>query len=165
MIAALLLSVLLQPFAALRAAPGYVAGQPTLAQPAEGDFLIKDFRFASGETLPALRIHYRTLGTPRKNAQGVVTNAVLIMHGTGGTGGQFGGRGFGGELFLPGQPLDITKYYIVMPDDIGHGRSSKLSDGLRAKFPRYGYQDMLTAEHRLLTEGLGVNHLRLVMGT
>ena len=87
------------------------------------------------------------------------------MHGTGGTGGQFTGRGFAGELFLPGQPLDITKYYIVMPDDIGHGKSSKPSDGLRAKFPRYGYQDMLTAEHALLTEGLGVNHLRLVMGT
>jgi homoserine O-acetyltransferase len=87
------------------------------------------------------------------------------MHGTGGSGGQFTGRGFAGELFLPGQALDITKYFIVMPDDIGHGKSSKPSDGLRAKFPRYGYQDMLTAEHRLLTEGLGVNHLRLVMGT
>ena len=151
MIAALLLSVLLQ--------------APPLPQPAEGDFLIKDFRFASGETLPELRIHYRTLGTPRRNAQGMVTNAVLIMHGTGGTGAQFTGRGFAGELFLPGQPLDVTQYFIVMPDDIGHGRSSKPSDGLRARFPRYGYQDMLTAEYRLLTEGLGVNHLRLVMGT
>lgn len=138
---------------------------PPLPQPSEADFVIKDFRFTSGETLPELRIHYRTLGTPRRNAQGMVTNAVLIMHGTGGTGGQFTGRGFAGELFLPGQPLDATQYYIVMPDDIGHGRSSKPSDGLRAKFPRYGYQDMLTAEHRLLTEGLGVNHLRLVMGT
>ena len=131
----------------------------------EADYVIKDFKFNSGETLPELRIHYRTLGTPKKNAQGVVTNAVLVMHGTGGTGGQFTGRGFAGELFLPGQPLDITKYFIVMPDDIGHGKSSKPSDGLRAKFPRYGYQDMLTAEHRLLTEHLGVNHLRLVMGT
>ena len=138
---------------------------PPLPQPTEGDFVIKDFRFNSGETLPELRIHYRTLGTPRRNAQGVVTNAVLIMHGTGGPGGQFGSRGFAGELFLPGQPLDVTKYYVVMPDDIGHGRSSKPSDGLRAKFPKYGYQDMLTAEHRLLTEHLGVNHLRLVMGT
>ena len=144
------------------------AGQPSappLPQATEGDFVIKDFRFASGETLPELRIHYRTLGTPRKDAQGIVTNAVLIMHGTGGTGGQFAGRGFAGELFLPGQPLDVTQYFIVLPDDIGHGKSSKPSDGLRAKFPRYGYQDMLTAEHRLLTEGLGVNHLRLVMGT
>ena len=134
-------------------------------QMTEGDFLVKDFKFSSGETLPELRIHYRTLGTPRKDAQGIVRNAVLIMHGTGGTGAQFTGRGFAGELFLPGQPLDVTKYYIVMPDDIGHGKSSKPSDGLRAKFPRYGYQDMLTAEHALLTQGLGVNHLRLVMGT
>src|SRR4029453_15084361 len=131
----------------------------------EGDYVIKDFRFDSGETLPELRIHYRTLGAPTKNAQGVVTNAALIMHGTGGTGGQFPGRGFAGELFMPGQPLDAAKYYIILPDDIGHGKSSKPSDGLRAKFPKYGYQDMLTAEHALLTQGLGVNHLRLVMGT
>ena len=131
----------------------------------EADYVIKDFKFNSGETLPELRIHYRTLGTPRKNAQGVVTNAVLIMHGTGGTGGQFTSRGFAGELFMPGQPLDVTKYFIILPDDIGHGKSSKPSDGLRAKFPKYGYQDMLTAEHALVTQGLGVNHLRLVMGT
>ena len=157
MIPALLLTVLLQGAAQPSA--------PPLPQATDGDFVMKDFRFASGETLPELRIHYRTLGTLRKNAQGVATNAVLIMHGTGGSGAQFIARGFAGELYLPGQPLDITKYFIVLPDDIGHGRSSKPSDGLRAKFPRYGYQDMLTAEYRLLTEGLGVNHLRLVMGT
>ena len=131
----------------------------------EADYVIKDFKFTSGETLPELRIHYRTLGAPVKNAQGIVTNAVLIMHGTGGTGAQFTGRGFAGELFMPGQPLDAAKYYIILPDDIGHGKSSKPSDGLRAKFPKYGYQDMLTAEHALVTQGLGVNHLRLVMGT
>jgi homoserine O-acetyltransferase len=131
----------------------------------EADFVIKDFTFNSGETLPELRIHYRTFGAPKKNAQGVVTNAVLVMHGTGGTGAQFVGRGFAGELFMPGQPLDATRFFIVLPDDIGHGKSSKPSDGLRAKFPKYGYQDMLTAEHALLTDGLGVNHLRLVMGT
>ena len=131
----------------------------------EGDFVIRNFRFTSGETLPELRIHYRTLGTPRKDAQGAVRNAVLIMHGTGGTGGQFTGRNFAGELFGPGQPLDAAKYFIILPDDIGHGGSSKPSDGLRAKFPRYGYVDMVTAEHRLVTEGLGVNRLRLVMGT
>jgi len=131
----------------------------------QGDFVIRNFRFTSGETLPELRIHYRTLGTPRKDAQGVVRNAVLIMHGTGGTGGQFTGRNFAGELFGPGQPLDAATYFIILPDDIGHGGSSKPSDGLRAKFPRYGYVDMVTAEHRLVTEGLGVNHLRLVMGT
>ena len=155
MIAPLLLSLLMQ-------AP---AGQPALPPVAEGDYVIRNFTFNSGETLPELRMHYRTLGAPKKNAQGVVTNAVLIMHGTGGTGGQFTGRGFAGELFLPGQPLDVTQYYIILPDDIGHGQSSKPSDGLRAKFPRYGYQDMLTAEHALLTDGLGVNHLRLVTGT
>jgi homoserine O-acetyltransferase/O-succinyltransferase len=131
----------------------------------EADYVIKNFTFTSGGTLPELRIHYRTFGTPVKNAQGVVTNAVLVMHGTGGTGGQFTGRGFAGELFMPGQPLDAAKYYIILPDDIGHGKSSKPSDGLRAAFPKYGYQDMLAAEHALLTEGLGVNHLRLVMGT
>jgi homoserine O-acetyltransferase/O-succinyltransferase len=134
-------------------------------QPAEGDFVIKNFRFASGESLPELRIHYRTFGTPRKDPQGVVRNAVLVMHGTGGTGGQFVGRGFAGELFGPGQPLDAAHYYIILPDDIGHGGSSKPSNGLRAKFPRYGYEDMVEAEYRLVTEGLGVNHLRLVTGT
>jgi homoserine O-acetyltransferase/O-succinyltransferase len=155
MIAPLLLSIVLQ----------VQPPQAALPPVTEGDFVIKDFKFNSGETLPELKIHYRTVGTARKNAQGQTTNAVLIMHGTGGTGGQFTGRGFAGELFQPGQPLDATKYFIVMPDDIGHGKSSKPSDGLRAKFPRYGYQDMLTAEHRLLTEHLGVTHLRLVMGT
>jgi homoserine O-acetyltransferase len=138
---------------------------PPAPQVTEGDFVIRNFRFTSGETLPELRMHYRTLGTPRKDAQGVVQNAVLIMHGTGGTGGQFTGRGFAGELFGPGQPLDATKYFIILPDDVGHGRSSKPSEGLRAKFPRYGYVDMVEAEHRLVTEGLGVNRLRLVMGT
>jgi len=138
---------------------------PTLPQPTEGDFVIKDFRFNSGETLPELRMHYRTFGTPVKDAQGIVRNAILVMHGTGGTGAQFVGRTFAGELFLPGQPLDITKYFIVLPDDIGHGKSSKPSDGLRARFPHYGYLDMIRAEHQLLTDGLGVNHLRLVMGT
>ena len=138
---------------------------PTLPQPTEGDFVIRNFTFNSGESLPELRIHYRTLGTPRKDAQGVVRNAVLIMHGTGGTGAQFMARTFAGELFLPGQPLDLTKYFIVLPDDIGHGKSSKPSDGLRAKFPHYGYLDMIRAEHALLADGLGVNHLRLVMGT
>ena len=136
-----------------------------LARPVEGDYVIRNFRFTSGETLPELRMHYRTYGTPARNAQGVVTNAVLIMHGTGGTGAQFVGRGFAGELFGQGQPLDASRYYIILPDDIGHGQSSKPSDGLRARFPRYGYIDMVEAEYRLVTEGLGVNHLRLVMGT
>jgi homoserine O-acetyltransferase len=140
--------------------------QPAAApQAVEGDFVIKNFPFTSGETLPELRMHYRTYGTPQKDAQGVVRNAVLIMHGTGGTGAQFVGRGFAGELFGPGQPLDAAKFFIILPDDIGHGRTSKPSDGLRARFPRFGYVDMVEAEHRLVTDGLGVNHLRLVMGT
>ena len=133
--------------------------------PVEGDFIAKDFRFSSGETLPELRIHYRTLGKPQKDSKGVVRNAVLIGHGTGGSGAQFIRAEFAGELFGAGQILDANQYFIVMTDGIGHGKSSKPSDGLRAKFPRYGYNDMVDAQYRLLTEGLKVNHLRLVMGT
>jgi homoserine O-acetyltransferase/O-succinyltransferase len=143
----------------------FAALQPAAPAVTEGDFLIRDFRFTSGETLPELRMHYRTLGTPRKDASGVVRNAVLILHGTGGTGAQFTSANFAGELFGAGQPLDAARYFIILPDDIGHGRSSKPSDGLRAKFPRYGYVDMVEAEYRLVTQGLGVNHLRLAMGT
>jgi homoserine O-acetyltransferase len=132
--------------------------------PRQGDAVLKDFRFRSGETMD-VTMHYRALGTPVKDAQGVVRNAVLIMHGTGGSGSQFLSANFAGELFGPGQLLDVTKHFIVLPDDIGHGQSSKPSDGLRAKFPKYGYLDMIEAERRLLVEGLGVTHLRLVMGT
>jgi homoserine O-acetyltransferase len=144
----------------------------TVLQPApaaqavvEGDFVIRDFRFASGETLPELRVHYRTIGTPRRDASGVVRNAVLIVHGTTGSGAQFLRREFAGELFGPGQLLDASRYFIVLPDGIGHGQSSRPGDGLRAKFPRYGYEDMVQAQYRLLTEGLAVTHARLVMGT
>jgi homoserine O-acetyltransferase/O-succinyltransferase len=133
--------------------------------PTEGDFVLRNFRFASGETLPELRLHYRTLGKPAKDSQGRVTNAVWIGHGTGGSGAQFLRPEFAGELFGAGQILDATRYFIVLPDGIGHGKSSKPSDGLKARFPRYGYGDMVDAQFRLLTEGLGVNHLRLVMGT
>ena len=134
--------------------------------PTEGDYTIGDFKFASGETLPELRLHYRTLGKPDKDAQGKTRNAVLIMHGTTGSGTQFIPRPeFAGELFGKDQPLDATKFFIVLPDGIGHGKSSKPSDGMHAKFPRYGYIDMVEAQYRLLTDGLGVNHARLVMGT
>ena len=133
--------------------------------PTESDFTIRDFKFASGETLPELRLHYRTLGKPQKDAQGKTTNAVLIMHGTTGSGAQFIRPEFAGELFGKDQPLDATKFFIVLPDGIGHGKSSKPSDGMHAKFPRYGYIDMVEADYRLLTEGLGVDHARLVMGT
>ncbi len=138
------------------------AGPPT---PREGDVVLRDFTFASGETLPELRMHFRVIGRPQKDARGRVTNAVLIMHGTTGSGAQFLRPEFADVLFGAGQPLDATKYFIVLRDGIGHGQSSKPSDGLHAKFPRYGYRDMVTADYRMLTEGLGVNHLRLVMGT
>lgn len=138
------------------------AGYPT---PMEGDYIIKNFKFTSGETLPELRIHYRTVGKPVKDAHGVVRNAVLIGHGTGGSGANFIRPEFAGELFGPGQPLDATRFFIVMPDGIGHGKSSKPSDGLHARFPHYGYTDMVGALFRLLNDGLGVNHARLVMGT
>lgn len=133
--------------------------------PVEGDFVVKDFKFRSGETLPELKLHYRTIGSPTKNAAGVVNNAVLIMHGTGGTGAQFLSTQFANVLFGPGQPLDATKYFIILPDAIGHGGSSKPSDGLRTKFPHYTYDDMVLAQYQLITEKLGANHLRLVMGT
>ncbi len=133
--------------------------------PTEGDYTIRDFKFSSGETLPELRLHYRTLGKPEKDAQGKTTNAILIMHGTTGSGAQFIRPEFAGELFGKDQPLDATKFFIVLPDGIGHGKSSKPSDGMHAKFPHYGYLDMIEAQYRLLTEGLGINHARLVMGT
>ena len=132
--------------------------------PREGDFVMQGFAFQSGESLPQLRMHYRTLGELRRDARGHTTNAVLIMHGTGGAGTQFLRREFT-ELFAPGAPLDVAKYFIVLPDGIGHGQSSKPSDGSHAKFPRYAYADMVTAQYRLLREELQVNHLRLVMGT
>jgi len=142
-----------------------VAAAADYPTPTEGDLTIHDFKFQSGETLPELRIHYRTLGKPEKDAEGKTTNAVLIMHGTTGSGAQFIRPEFGGELFGKDQPLDASKFFIVLPDGIGHGKSSKPSDGMHAKFPRYGYLDMVAADYRLLTEGLGINHARLVMGT
>ena len=131
----------------------------------ERDFVVRDVRFADGSVLPALTLHYRTLGRPRRDAAGVVRNAVLILHGTTGSGAQFLGRPFAGEMFGPGQPLDTAIHYVVLPDGIGHGGSSRPSGGMRARFPRYTYDDMVDAQHRLLVEGLGVTHLRLVMGT
>jgi homoserine O-acetyltransferase/O-succinyltransferase len=131
----------------------------------QGDFTIDDFHFRDGSRLPQLRIHYTTLGRPQKNAAGLVTNAVLILHGTGGSGRGFLSPAFAGELFGPGKLLDSATHYIILPDGIGTGGSSKPSDGLHAKFPHYGYNDMVIAQHRLVTEHLGVNHLLLVMGT
>ncbi len=124
---------------------------------AQGDVEVKDFRFASGEVLPVLKLHYRTLGTRG-------SPAVMVLHGTTGSGAQFLGESFAGALFGPGQLLDASKYFIVLPDGIGHGGSSKPSDGLRARFPRYGYADMVEGQRRVL-QALGVSHLRLLVGT
>lgn len=133
--------------------------------PVAHDYVIKDFRFRSGETLPELKIRYHTLGTPKTDAAGRVVNAVLILHGTGGTGRQFTNPLFADVLFTPGGLLDPARYFIVMPDNIGHGGSSKPSDGLRARFPKYDYADMVAAQHALVTKGLKVDRLRLIMGT
>jgi homoserine O-acetyltransferase len=141
------------------------AGAAEYPAPIEADYVLRDFRFSNGETLPELRLHYRTLGKPVRDKRGIVRNAVWIGHGTGGSGAQFIRPEFAGELFGAGQPLDATRYFIVLPDGLGHGKSAKPSDGLKARFPQYGYTDMVEAQYRLLTEGLKVNHLRLVMGT
>ena len=133
--------------------------------PTPGDYVLRDFKFASGDTLPELRVHYRTLGQPQRDENGRVRNAMLILHGTTGSGENFLRPEFAGELFGKGQPLDATRYYIILPDNLGHGKSSRPSDGLHAQFPKYGYHDMIAVQHRLLTDGLKVNHLRLVLGT
>ena len=133
--------------------------------PVEGDFVARDFTFSSGERIPEVRIHYRTVGTPRKDADGVVRNGVLILHGTGGTGSGFLGGSYGGRLFGKGQPLDAEKFFIILPDNVGHGGSSKPSDGLRMKFPKYRYADMVKLQYELVTKGLGLTNLKLVMGT
>ncbi len=133
--------------------------------PQEGDFIIHNFHFQSGDTLPELRLHYMTIGQPARDANGRVTNAVLILHGTGGSGRQFLAPQFADVLFGRGQLLDTNRYFIILPDNIGHGKSSKPSDGLHAHFPQYNYYDMVAAQHQLLEKGLGVNHLRLILGT
>jgi homoserine O-acetyltransferase len=127
--------------------------------------VVRDFHFQSGETLPEVRLHYYTLGKPVKDANGRTTNAVLILHGTGGSGDNFFRPIFAGVLFGPGQLLDATKYFLILPDNVGHGKSSKPSDGLHARFPQYEYADMIALQHELVDKGLGVNHLRLILGT
>jgi homoserine O-acetyltransferase len=147
--------------------------QPALAadfpKPVEYDAVFPNFKFATGQILPELRIHYRTLGEATRGADGKVNNAVLILHGTGGSGSNFvdgrGGELFAAELFGKGQLLDATRYFIILPDNIGHGKSSKPSDGLHARFPRYGYEDMILAQYLLVAQTLKISHLRLVLGT
>src|SRR3954452_18871814 len=125
--------------------------------PEEGAFVAKDFRFHTGEALPEVRLHYRTIGEPSGEP-------VVVLHGTGGSGASMLTPDFAGELFGEGQPLDAKKYFIILPDAIGHGKSTKPSDGLRAKFPKYSSEDMVEGQHRLLTEGLGLKHVRLIIG-
>ena len=138
---------------------------PPPMRPREGDFILRDFKFRSGESLPELKLHYLTLGRPVRDSSGSIANAVLVLHGTGGTGRQFMAPQFANVLYPPGGLLDTTRTYVILPDGIGHGRSSKPSDGLKMKFPKYDYDDMVEAQYRLVTEYLGVKKLRLVMGT
>jgi homoserine O-acetyltransferase len=132
-------------------------------QPKEADFVMRDFHFRSGETLPELKIHYRTIGNLQRDAAGHATNAVLLLHGTGGSSVSFVGQRFA-AIFQAGQALDASRYFIIIPDGIGHGKSSKPSDGMHARFPHYEYEDMIEAQYRLLTEGLKIDHLQLVSG-
>jgi homoserine O-acetyltransferase/O-succinyltransferase len=152
-------------FAGLCLAQQSTSQAASKARPVEGDYVSRDFHFKSGETLPELRLHYTTLGKPELDAVGKVTNAVLILHGTGGSGHQFLTPQFADVLFGPGQLLDASRYFIILPDSVGHGKSSKPSDGLHARFPQYDYDDMVAAQHELLEHGLSVTHLRLILGT
>lgn len=165
----LLLSLLLLQAAATQTPPLTPAAKTAPAAsnwPArDAQFTIPHFRFGSGETLPELRINYTMLGQPHRNAQGDIDNAVMVLHGTGGTGRQFLAPQFADELYGPGQPLDIRRYWIILPDGIGHGKSSKPSDGLHMRFPHYDYDDMVEAQYRLLRDGLGIQRMRLIMGT
>jgi len=146
---------------------GQQADKPAQTWPApqEGDFVVHDFHFQTGETLPEVRLHYYTLGKPVTDANGRTTNAVLILHGTGGSGNSLLRPIFAGQLFGTGHLLDAAKYFIILPDNLGHGKSSKPSDGLHARFPQYEYADMIALQHELVSKGLGVNHLRLILGT
>jgi len=147
---------------------GYL--QPALAAPAaypeqkEGDVTVKEFRFADGQSLPEVKLHYTTIGTPHRNEKGEIDNAVLALHGTTGTGKAFFVPTLGPELFGEGAPLDARRYYVILPDGLGRGGSTKPSDGLRAKFPRYGYGDVVTGQ-KAVVDALGVKHLRLILGT
>jgi homoserine O-acetyltransferase/O-succinyltransferase len=152
-------------FALLAAFAAQASAPPAKVWPTrEGDVVLKDFRFRDGESLPQLKIHYTSLGSPHPNAAGQIDNAVMVLHGTGGDGKQFLRPQFADELYGPGEPLDIRKYYVILPDNIGHGKSSKPSDGLRMKFPKYDYADMVEAQRQMLAS-LGIRHMRLIMGT
>ena len=148
----------------IAAAPAQ-AESPSYISQHDADVVVPEFRFQSGETLSNVRLHYTTLGTPRRDATGHVTNAVLLLHGTSSVGAVFLKPSLGGELFGAGQPLDAGRFYVILPDGLGRGGSSKPSDGLHARFPKYGYADVVALQHWLVTKALGVDHLRLVLGT
>ena len=152
-------------FAALLALAPPAHAEDWSKRATERDITLKDFAFADGESLPQVRMHVTTLGTPHRDSKGAIDNAVMVLHGTGGTGAQFFRSQFADELYGPGQPLDIATHYVILPDNIGHGKSSKPSGGMRMAFPKYDYADMVTAEQRMLSEGLGVTHLQLILGT
>lgn len=151
--------------ATVGAAPAALAAPASKWPTREAFYTARDFRFGTGEVLPELRLRYLTLGTPRADANGRTRNAVLLLHGTGGDATSLLNPLFADQLFGPGQPLDIEKYFVILPDDIGHGRSSKPSDGLHMRFPRYDYDDMVRSQRQMLVEGLKVDHLRLILGT
>jgi homoserine O-acetyltransferase len=155
--------LLLASLAVLSAISSPAFGQSTA--PVEADAVFLDYVFSTGERLPEVKIHYTTLGTPKRDARGDISNAVMILHGTGGTGHQFFQPQFAGELFGPGQVLDTSKYFIILPDNIGHGKSSKPSDGMRMAFPKYDYSDMIATQHALVTKTLGIKKLKLILGT
>jgi homoserine O-acetyltransferase len=140
------------------------AGAQSFPAPERHDFVVRNFRFQSGESLPEVRIHYRTIGTPARDAKGRITNGVMVLHGSSGDAGQVLAASFTEPLLSKGGPLDARKFFLIFPDNLGNGRSTKPSDGLRAKFPKYGYHDMVTLQHRLVTEGLGIDRLRLIIG-
>ena len=135
----------------------FAASAADYPAPKQGDWIAKDFKFHTGQTMPELRLHYTTIGEP-------TGQPVLVLHGSGGSAASMLTPAFGGELFGAGQPLDASKYYIIIPDAIGHGKSSKPSDGMKTAFPKYDYADMVDAHYRLIKEGLGIKHLRLVIG-
>ena len=140
------------------------AASAALPAATEADWTAPEFHFSDGQTLRNVKFHYLTLGSPKKNAAGNVTNAVLLLHGTTNIASEFMQPSLAGELFGPGQPLDASRYFIIMPDGLGRGGSAKPSDGLKAKFPHYGYGDLVLGQYRLVTEGLGIHHLKLVLG-
>lgn len=156
--------ILLMAFAVLGAS-SQSSGVATKWPVKDGAYTIRNFRFGTGETLPALKLHYLTLGEPHRDSAGHTDNAVLLLHGTGGNSQSLLNPAFSDVLFGPGQPLDIRKFYLILPDDIGHGESGKPSDGLRMHFPKYDYDDMVASQHSMLMNGLHVDHLRLILGT